>query len=995
MNDINNQASVTKQELKRSFVRTLILVIVFVVATMGALAYFTRTALDIPHQLLPLHGLAGEIKAELVLYHLWLEEMNQGDPVPQSDIIPRHLEQANRLVSAMLEGGEYGHHVVGGLEDEALRSKAEKLQADIRQLKTLGGDRLAHMADARTGIDYDVEFDQVFGGVLQQADRLDAELTKYITQQMKKYELSIFLFSGGIMIFSLIFFFVFSRHNRQRYLESWRLMQSETRTRILFNASVDALITIDEQGLIESFNKAAERIFDYTETEVKGQPFQILLPEPYASEYVGHLQYYARTGETISGKNRELTGRCKNGSTFPMEVAVNIVQLDEQIMFVAIARDISERLAAQAELKELKNTLDQTLDGVYLFDADTLRFFYVNRSACDEIGYSDNELRKMTPVDIKPEFDEPRFRAVLTPLQNGIISSHRFETVHRHKDGHDIPVEISLQYIARENRAGHYVAIVRNITERKQTEHELELRQQRLDFLMTTSPACIYTCRAGGDYAATFISDNVRTSFGYEPSMFLDDPKFWASNIHPDDVDRVFNDVAQHQGGRESYNHQYRFRLSDGSYCWVFDELQTIFDDEGQPTEIVGSWMRIDDLKRAEQELVTARDAAEKANHAKSDFLSRMSHELRTPLNAIVGFSQLLELKELDIMERESVDHILKAGRHLTELINEVLDIARIESGRQHLSLEPVNVLSVLEDVCGLMRPLAARRSIQLKSATPEECNAHVLADLQRLKQVLLNLMSNAVKYNHDGGTVTLFCTEIREGIIRISVSDSGPGIAEENRERVFEAFERLNADESGIEGSGVGLALSKALIETMGGALSLDSELGVGSTFWIELPSIDEVTEQDHVTEASHGIVEIPEAGQAGSATLLYIEDNIANFRLVEVALSRRPHIKLIPAMQGKLGIDLALQHKPDLILLDLHLPDLMGDQVLARLRSYPETQHIPVVIISADAIKRQIEKLLAAGAYAYLTKPFNVKELLHTIDTLLESGADNNANH
>ncbi len=390
--------------------------------------------------------------------------------------------------------------------------------------------------------------------------------------------------------------------------------------------------------------------------------------------------------------------------------------------------------------------------------------------------------------------------------------------------------------------------------------------------------------------------------------------------------------------------------------------------------------------KLSEDELLKAKHEAEKANRAKSEFLSRMSHELRTPLNAILGFAQLLELEDLSPSERESTEHILKAGRHLTDLVNEVLDIARIESGRQDLSPELVKVREVLIDSWGLIRPIAVERGVHLKNDIGDDCDVHVIADLQKLKQVFLNLMSNAVKYNFNGGMVTIGCAEIRPGIIRISISDTGPGIEEESWDRIFEPFDRLGADVTGEEGSGVGLALSKALTGAMGGMLGFDSEPGKGSTFWLELPLIEHAEGLDDDISASPESAESIVSPYAEPSLVLYIEDNITNFRVVEVALKYRPSIRLIAAMQGEMGIDLAQKHKPDLILLDMHLPDIDGGEVLSRLKSDPETQQIPVVIISADATHGQVGRLLSAGALSYLTKPYNIQELLHILDVTLD---------
>ena len=360
-----------------------------------------------------------------------------------------------------------------------------------------------------------------------------------------------------------------------------------------------------------------------------------------------------------------------------------------------------------------------------------------------------------------------------------------------------------------------------------------------------------------------------------------------------------------------------------------------------------------------------------------------MSHELRTPLNAILGFAQLLELEELTDEQRDNLGHILSGARHLLSLINEVLDIAAIEAGRLALSLEPVAVADVAAESISLIRPLADQHHIVL--AGPNlACATHVLGDRQRLKQILLNLLSNAVKYNRVGGSVHLTCEPVPDERLRITVTDTGLGIPPDAVERLFIPFERVASQQSAIEGTGLGLPLSKRLAEAMGGTLELTSN-PQGSTFWVELPLVEgpvEVDERQQQLEPSPAEEQLEQTGP--TLTVLYIEDNLSNLQLVERVLARLPDVTLISAMRPQLGLDLAGEHHPDLVLLDLHLPDMPGEEVLRRLQTSPKTAEVPVVILSADARPGLIQRLLDQGARAFLTKPLDVKELLELVDTI-----------
>jgi signal transduction histidine kinase/ActR/RegA family two-component response regulator len=395
-------------------------------------------------------------------------------------------------------------------------------------------------------------------------------------------------------------------------------------------------------------------------------------------------------------------------------------------------------------------------------------------------------------------------------------------------------------------------------------------------------------------------------------------------------------------------------------------------------------------LRKRETALRQAQEAADAANRSKSEFLSRMSHELRTPLNAVLGFGQLLELEELTAQQSEAVVHILKGGRHLLDLIDEVLDISRIETGRLPLSPEPVLVSELLRDTVDLIRPLATQRSVHLLADGANTCQAYVFADRQRLKQILLNLLSNAVKYNRSGGTVTVSCGAPDDSRLRINVTDTGPGIGAEHLALLFLPFERLGAERTDTEGTGIGLALSRRLAEAMGGTLDVVTTLGQGSTFWVELPLVEGPVER--YERLNSGVLtavdDVPPTGRGH--TVLYIEDNLSNLELVERVLAKRHEVEVIAAMQGGLGLELARQHRPALILLDLHLPDMGGDQVLHQLRDDPATAAIPVIMVSADATPGQIQRLLAAGAIDYLTKPLDVRKLLRLLAEVLAGRED-----
>ncbi len=472
---------------------------------------------------------------------------------------------------------------------------------------------------------------------------------------------------------------------------------------------------------------------------------------------------------------------------------------------------------------------------------------------------------------------------------------------------------------------------------------------------------------------------------GYTGEECLGQP--FAMFHDPADGEQIVAKVQAATQSGKGYGGLLPMRRKDGSRFTAAVNIGFVMDAHGQMQYAFNAFSDFSEELGRREELARAKEEAERSSRAKSDFLSSMSHELRTPLNAIIGFSQMLEYDGgLGADQLDNVHEILKAGRHLLELINEVLDLAKIEAGRVDLSLEAVALGPLYEDCRQLIQPLAAQRGIRLDVAVGAEA---VFADRTRLKQVLLNLLSNAVKYNRDGGEIRLTVEAAREARQwRLVVADTGPGIAADKQQELFQPFNRLGAEYGDIEGTGIGLTISRRLIDMMGGEIGVDSEVGVGSRFWIELP---------RESAAAAGRAEEGKPGAGGAAaeavgeaaevhTVLCIDDNPVNLKLIAQILGLRRHIHLLTAHTSELGIELALTRRPELILLDINMPGLDGYQVLEVFKADTRLKTIPVLAVTANALPRDVERGLAAGFADYLTKPLDVGRFISTIDACLQ---------
>jgi PAS domain S-box-containing protein len=511
-----------------------------------------------------------------------------------------------------------------------------------------------------------------------------------------------------------------------------------------------------------------------------------------------------------------------------------------------------------------------------------------------------------------------------------------------------------------------------------ENDHALRQSEARLNAILDNSPAIIAMKDIAGHYV--FVNHQFERTLGMKRNEVVGrtDHELFAPRLA--DMYRANDAEVLRQRAAITFEEP----ALSGADIFVYASSKfPLLGPDGQPYATCTISTNITDRKHADDELKTARLEAERANRAKSEFVSRMSHDLRTPLNAVLGFAQLLAAEKLPEEQVECVRQILRGGGHLLDLINEVLDIARIETGHLSLSPEPVDVKEIVGHAVALVAPMARQRHISVLIDDTPLSAISVLADRQRLSQILLNLLSNGVKYNREAGSVTVGFARGADDAFRIMITDTGAGIPPKKLHLLFRPFERLGAESTAIEGTGLGLTLSRGLAEAMGGSIGVVSRLGSGSTFWVEL-QIAKESSRPLAFEPDDATIDYQE-GQP--ANVLYIEDNISNVRLMERVLARRPAVTLATAADGYHGVSQALARRPDLVLLDLHLPDLPGEEVLRRLKSEPTLVDIPVVVLSADATPGQVRRLLASGAAAYLTKPFAIQEVLAVVDRTLNA--------
>jgi PAS domain S-box-containing protein len=801
---------------------------------------------------------------------------------------------------------------------------------------------------------------------------------------------------------------IFWEVSEQRELER-RLSHSEAKLRAIYDRAQEGILVIGLDGpRLLMANPACCQMLGHEPAALLGLDPSELLPP---SERARVAKLVERLGRGDHSLVQELAFRRGNGELFYADVSPSLLTLAEGPCLLAVLRDVTDRRLAREQLARSEAMLAEAQALVHLGNWNVDLQTGLSTWSDEEyrlFGFAPGSVqpsRALFQQLVHPE-DFERVEALIDQaLAQGRDSPYRAEFRIRRPDGERVLEEVGEVKFDAAGRPLRMFGTTLDVTERRRTERALAESEQRFRMQIELAPEAIMMFDIdAGRYVE--VNENALRLFGLPRAELMNcSPAVLSPTLQPDgrpSFDAAMAWMLQTlDGGQPVFEWLHRHASGRDVAC----EVRLVRMPATGQRLIRGSITDITARKQAEfklkqlneeleqrvqqrtAELLRAKQEAERANAAKSDFLSRMSHELRTPLNAILGFGQLMALQSREPAGNDYLGEIIKAGEHLLALINEVLDLSRIESGKFTVAREAVAVAPLLAACLGLLHPQAQARGIRLAVETGEQL---VWADAMRLKQVLLNLLSNAIKYNRQDGQLRVGSrlVEDRHGTrLRLTVADQGPGLSLAQRQRLFVPFERLDADRAAVEGTGIGLAIAKRLVELMEGRIGVDSQPGQGCEFWIELPlapaAADLAPVEAHVGQQAARAPGPPPA-TPGRLALLCIEDNHANLQLVESILALRPEVALLSAMDPAQGLSLAQAHGPALVLLDINLPEMDGYEVLRRLRADARTRDIPVVAVSANAKQDDLLRGHRAGFSDYLTKPLDVARLLALVDAL-----------
>lgn len=782
-----------------------------------------------------------------------------------------------------------------------------------------------------------------------------------------------------------------------------------------------AIISTDVDGIILSFNAAAQQMLGYTPAELVGRQTPVQFHQPEELQQRAQ-QLAAELGQAIAPEFEVLTAKTRrgivseeewlyvrrDGTTFPVLLSMSVLMdADENIIgFVGIAQDITQRKQAEAERDRLLSVLEAGLNEVYIFDAATLHFCYANTGALNNLGYSLDTLKTLTPADITPDFTEAEFREVLCPLLDGTTKNLVFESQHQRVDGSRYPTEAHLQCHNPDGNA-LLLAVVLDITERKHNETQLRNLSDRLELAVKAAQIGIWDWDIVRD--RLLWDDRMYELYGMDPHSPETHPlsrERWQACLHPEDaeaIDQTLQLVLKAPPGEAVFDPEFRVCLPDEVERTLQAYSIVQYDNQDQPQRMIGINFDISDRKAAERRLQEQNEELARATRLKDEFLANMSHELRTPLNAVLGMTEAFQegiFGEISDRQQHALQTIHKSGLHLLELINDILDLAKIGSGQIELHDSPINISALCHASLAFIEQQAIAKqlhlAIELLPGLPE-----LMADERRIRQVLINLLSNAVKFTPDGGKITLSVTTWEEPpladgssqqYLQFAIQDTGIGIAPEHLCLLFQPFTQIDsALNRQYDGTGLGLALVKQIVELHHGSIGVSSTVGEGSRFYFNLPytgaSLPASSELPQTIDWQEANSPSPSTTQPQPLILL-VEDNDANVSTISSYLKAKG-CQIIRASNGEEAIALTRTHQPDVILMDIQMPGMDGLTATRQIRQQPQSQNIPIIALTALAMEGDREAGLMAGVNEYLTKPVQLRQLVSTIHKVLATPA------